>query len=177
MAHRGASSDGLSTTALPLISAGHDFHAGMAMGKFHGVIAPIDAERRAQRVHEDAVAFGGDDASVQPRALATVVAEDVDGPADFALRLGQRLAFLARHLAGDGVGARLEQVGRAEQHVAALRCRHGGPRRLCSPRRRDGGRDIVGRRLGERPDEVVHVGRVAILERAARSRGRPTGRR
>ena len=84
-----------------------------------------DAERRPQRVHEHAVAFRRDDAAVQPRALAAVVPQDVDGAADFALRLGQRLAFLARHLPGDRIGAGLEQVGgldTARRHAWAPAC-------------------------------------------------------
>ena len=36
----GVSSDGLRTTALALTSAGASFQAGMAIGKFHGVISP-----------------------------------------------------------------------------------------------------------------------------------------
>ena len=36
VAESGVSSAGLMTTALPLISAGADFQAGMAMGKFPG---------------------------------------------------------------------------------------------------------------------------------------------
>src|SRR5580704_4999793 len=36
----GVSSAGLITSVLPQISAGIIFHAGMAMGKFHGVINP-----------------------------------------------------------------------------------------------------------------------------------------
>jgi len=38
MAHSGVMSDGLKTTVLPNASAGAIFHAGMAIGKFHGVI-------------------------------------------------------------------------------------------------------------------------------------------
>ena len=34
------SSAGLSTTVLPQTSAGQSFHDGIAIGKFHGVIAP-----------------------------------------------------------------------------------------------------------------------------------------
>ena len=34
------SSAGLSTTVLPHTSAGQSFQAGIAIGKFHGVIAP-----------------------------------------------------------------------------------------------------------------------------------------
>src|ERR1051325_11675910 len=34
----GAAEEGFTTTVLPQISAGASFHAGMALGKFHGVI-------------------------------------------------------------------------------------------------------------------------------------------
>ena len=34
------SSAGFSTTVLPQMSAGASFHDGIAIGKFHGVIAP-----------------------------------------------------------------------------------------------------------------------------------------
>ena len=37
---RGASSEGLMTTPLPARRAGNTFHAGMATGKFHGVMRP-----------------------------------------------------------------------------------------------------------------------------------------
>lgn len=40
MVDNGVSSAGLITTALPLIRAGAVFRAGMAMGKFHGVMSP-----------------------------------------------------------------------------------------------------------------------------------------
>jgi len=39
-ARSGVSSAGLRTTVLPQTSAGVSFHAGIAIGKFHGVIAP-----------------------------------------------------------------------------------------------------------------------------------------
>ena len=40
----GTSSAGLKTTQLPNASAGAIFHAGIASGKFHGVIAADDAD-------------------------------------------------------------------------------------------------------------------------------------
>ena len=39
-ARSGVSSAGFSTTVLPQTSAGASFQAGIAIGKFHGVIAP-----------------------------------------------------------------------------------------------------------------------------------------
>ena len=40
---------GLSTTVLPNASAGAVFHAGIAIGKFHGVIRPNDADAPRDR--------------------------------------------------------------------------------------------------------------------------------
>src|SRR5690606_25709336 len=37
---KGASAAGFRTTVLPKIRAGHDFHKGMATGKFQGVMTP-----------------------------------------------------------------------------------------------------------------------------------------
>ena len=56
------------------------------------------------------------------------VAEDVDRAADFALGLGQRLAFLARHVGRDRVELPFEDVGDLEQQVAAA-----GPGILAQP--------------------------------------------
>ena len=50
----GTSSAGLNTTQLPKASAGAIFHAGIASGKFHGVIARDDAERLARDLDVDA---------------------------------------------------------------------------------------------------------------------------
>jgi hypothetical protein len=56
-------------------------------------------------VHEDALAFRRHDAPEQARALAAVVAQDVDGSADLATGFCQGLALVARHVSSDGVGA------------------------------------------------------------------------
>src|ERR1039457_2874937 len=46
----GAADAGLSTTVLPQISAGASFHAGMAEGKFHGVIRPTRSEEHTSEL-------------------------------------------------------------------------------------------------------------------------------
>ena len=53
----GAADAGLSTTVLPQISAGASFHAGIALGKFHGVIRPTTPIGLRMREHVDAVAL------------------------------------------------------------------------------------------------------------------------
>jgi hypothetical protein len=49
VADRGVSSAGMNTTVLPETSAGAVFHAGMAMGKFHGVMS-VKTPRGPRRV-------------------------------------------------------------------------------------------------------------------------------
>ena len=97
----GAADAGFSTTVLPQISAGASFHAGIALGKFHGVISPTTPIGLRMREHVDAVALGRHQHAGHARAFAREVAEDVDGAPHFALGFGQRLAFLARHIGGD----------------------------------------------------------------------------
>ena len=145
-AQSGARSEGLRTTALPAIRAGAVFHAGIAIGKVPGRDEPDHAERPAQGLDDDAVAFGGRELAAQPRAFPAVVAQDVDRAVDLAARLRQRLALLARHVAGDAVGPRLEDVGGAIEDLAALRRRDGRPRGL---------------RLARRVDRLPRVGGVA----------------
>ena len=82
--HDGASAAGLITTVLPQISAGAIFHAGMAMGKFHGVMRGDAATGLRIVKAEDAIAFGGGTVSpVKARCLlrpkSGYETEDVDG--------------------------------------------------------------------------------------------------
>jgi hypothetical protein len=132
-----------------------------------------DAERTPARLDEHAIALRWRVLAAKPRALAAEVPQDVDRAADFAARFRQGLPFLARHLARYLIGARLEQVRRAVEHLAALRSRHRGPRRLCGGRRGDRLARVVAVGLREQPDQLVCVGRVAVLERRARSRAHP----
>src|SRR5690606_7836277 len=101
----------------------------------------------------------------EPRPFPAEVAEDVDRAPDLAARLGQRLALLARHLARHLLGTRLEQRRRAVQDLAALRRRHGRPRRLRRGSRLDRLPGVGDIGLRKEPDDVVRVGRIAILER------------
>src|SRR5438874_441631 len=58
------------------------------------------------------------------RALAREVTEDVDRAADFALGLGQRLAFLARHVRRHGIEGLVQNVRGLVEQVAARRTAH-----------------------------------------------------
>ena len=53
-AQPGTRSAGLNTTVLPYASAGAIFQAGMAIGKFHGVISPTTPTRLARDLDFDA---------------------------------------------------------------------------------------------------------------------------
>ena len=145
-AQSGARSEGLRTTALPAISAGAVFQAGMAMGKFQGVISPTTPSGRRSvwmttRSRSEGVSW-----PLSRAPFAAVVAQDVDRTVHLAARLGQRLALLAGHVAGDAVGSRLEDVGGAMEDLAALRRRDGCP---------------GGLRLARRVDRLPRVGGVA----------------
>ncbi len=48
--HAGASSEGFHTHTLPYASAGASFQAGIASGKFHGVISPTTPRGRRRAI-------------------------------------------------------------------------------------------------------------------------------
>ena len=97
----GAADAGFSTTVLPQISAGASFHAGNRAREIPRRDQAHHADRLADGEHVDAVALGGHQHARHARAFAREIAQDVDGAAHFALGLGQRLAFLARHVGRD----------------------------------------------------------------------------
>ena len=86
----------LKTTVLPNASAGAIFHAGMAMGKFHGVINPDDADRLARDFDVDARTDRRDLFTGESKHFAGEELEDVAGANRFADALRQRLALFAR---------------------------------------------------------------------------------
>ena len=176
-AQSGARSDGFSTTALPAISAGAVFQVGMAIGKFHGVIRPTTPSGRRRVWINTRSRSDGNVLAAQPRAFAADVAQDVDRAPDFAARFGQRLALLARHLARDLVGPRLEDVRGAVEDLAALRRRHRGPCRLRRLRGRNRLRGFVGVRLLEGRDGLAWCRPGSWSRRWRRCARRPTRRR
>ena len=97
---------GLNTTVLPNASAGAIFHAGIAIGKFHGVISPTTPI--GSRVISTSTP-GRTDGSFSPgeaQRFAGEELEDVPGADGFADALRQRLAFFAREQPADFVLAR-----------------------------------------------------------------------
>jgi len=65
VAQAGVSSAGLSTTVLPLMRAGKSFHAGIAVGKFHGVMQPKTPIGTRTDL---ASLFGSSDGTVSPES-------------------------------------------------------------------------------------------------------------
>ena len=145
----------------------------MAMGKFHGVIRPTTPERPAAGLDQHAIALGGHVLAAETRPFAADVAQDVDRPADFAARFGQRLALFAGHLAGDLVGPRLEDVGGLVEDLAALGRRYRRPRRLRRLGRGNRLAGVVRAGLLIRRDGFAGVGRIPGFERGAVARPDP----
>ena len=58
-AHAGASGEAFHTQAFPYASAGASFHAGIASGKFHGVISPTTPRGRRRDMRSERPSPGG----------------------------------------------------------------------------------------------------------------------
>ena len=162
-------SAGLSTTVLPIASAGASFHASISSGKFHGMTWPDDAERRDLPARGDVVELVGP---------AGVVEEMRGGHRHVEVaRFLDRLA--AVHRLGDGelAGAVLQQAGDAVDVLGALLARHlapGGVEGLLGGG--VGGIHIGGVGVGDL-GELRLVGRVDGVEILAGLRARQTSRR
>ena len=169
----GTSSDGLMITAFPQSSAGNIFQVGIAIGKLNGVIRPHDADRPAEAHRPLRPQLGRHGVAEQPATFGGRVVRGVDALLHVAPRFGQHLAHLARHRVGDGFLALDQEVAHPAQHVAARRRRGARPEREAplgrAHRRLDVGR--VG--IRKAPDQIVGVGRVAVLEVGAVSRRDP----
>ena len=143
-ARAGVSSAGFSTTVFPQTSAGASFQAGIAIGKFHGVIAPttptgirtrhleLVSQLRGRRLAEEAAAFAGH------------VDRHVDRFLDVAAGLREHLAHLAAHQLRQLVLLILQQAREAKEDVAALRRRREPPLLERGLRRLDGAIDVFG---------------------------------
>ena len=111
----------------PAASANGSFWLTIRNGKFHGVMietTPIGSRSTdAQHgVAEIGVGVAGERARKRRR-----IAPDVDGAADLAARLGNRLAGFQSIEPGDFLEPRLDQVGRLEQDRGTLAGLHPRP--------------------------------------------------
>ncbi len=153
----GASSAGLKTTQLPNARAGAIFHAGIASGKFHGVMMPDDAHRLARHLDLNARANRVELVAADPHRLAGEILEDGSGPCGLAHRIGQGLPLLARQLAAELLLARQDLRARAIQDVESLlRVRH-RPFGEGLPGGSHGVLDIRGCPAGELANDVLDV--------------------
>ena len=75
----GTASAGLNTTVLPYASAGAIFHAGIAIGKFHGVMIDDHAHRLARDGHLDSGTQGVDVLARVPHGLPGMELEHLPG--------------------------------------------------------------------------------------------------
>jgi hypothetical protein len=163
----GAAEAGFRTTVLPQISAGASFQAGMALGKFQGVTRPTTpiGLRMANMCTRSRSEGTSRPCSRDP--FAAEIAKDVDGAADFAFGLRERLAFLTSHVGGNCVEAPVQDFcGFVEDGAAgrSIQIRPGG---------QSGGgssgsiRHVAGGALHEQTDDFVRIRRVAVFKMRA----------
>ena len=100
------------------------------------------------------------------RDLGAVIAQEIDGFAHVAQRIGERLARLAHDEAGELARPRLIEIGGARENGAAVRGGHVAPFEMAM---RDAGADRLGLRAAEvdhGADGVAGIGGVADKARA-----------
>ncbi len=119
-AQPGTRSAGFMTTVLPYASAGAIFHAGIAIGKFHGVMRPMTPSGSRVISTSTPGRTDGSFLAGEAQRLAGEELEDVAGAHRLADAFGQRLAFLAREEPPELVLAREDLVAGAIEDVRAL---------------------------------------------------------
>ncbi len=155
----GTSSAGLKTMVLPWASAGAIFQAGMAIGKFQGVMAN-HADRLPRDLDADAGPHTRHDFPRKAQCFAREEIEYLGGANGLADSLGQGLAFLARQIAADLILARMIS-SEAFFSTAWRPADRSGTRR----KRRLGRRDRLLRLLGSRRGIFAdHVARVRGID-------------
>ena len=158
----GTRSAGLNTTVLPWQSAGAIFHAGMAIGKFHGVMMPTTPTGSRVMVDLDAGPDARHDFAGQAQRFAGEEIEDLPCPHRLADAFGKRLALLARKQAAELLAPLQNLVaGRLEDVVALLDAR-ARPRREGRLGGGNGALGVVGAAAGIVADDLVGVGRVDV---------------
>jgi hypothetical protein len=114
----GTRSAGLSTTQLPKASAGAIFQAGIAIGKFQGVMRPMTPTGSRVISTPTPGRTEGTTSPRQAQAFAGEELEDLAGAGGLADAFGQGLAFFARQqvpssfLAGEDFGAGLSSASK-----------------------------------------------------------------
>jgi hypothetical protein len=122
---------------------------------------PLGAELRRHGMTEQAAAFGGG------------VVGGVDSFLHVAPGFRQHLAHFAGHRVRDGLLALDQQVAHPAQHVPPNRRRRAGPDREAALGGPDGRLEITRVGVGEASDQIVGIGRVAVVEVGAVARRHP----
>ena len=146
-ARSGVSSAGLSTTVFPQTSAGQSFQDGIAIGKFHGVIAPTTPIGIRTLIMNLSGAPRRRLAEEAPSLAGHVVAH-VDRLLDVAPGLGLDLPHLAGHQVGELCLPVAEELGDPEDDLPASGRRHEPPLLECDLRGGDRAIDVGPARPG-----------------------------
>ena len=154
--------------------AGRDLPAGLEQRVVPGRDQPADAERLVDDPADHVGVAGVDHAAGVLGGGAAVVAEHRDHVGDVVLALDQALAGVHRLGLGDRVGVSLEQVGGAQQEVAALAGRRRRPGSLVEGAVGgvDRGRGVLGPGLVDLGDDLA-VGRADDRAATAGERTHP----
>ena len=161
-ASSGVSSAGFRTTVFPQTSAGASFQAGIAIGKFHGVIAPTTPTGYPNGHLELVAELGRRRVAEHTPALAGHVDRHVDRLLDVPAGLREHLAHLSAHQLGQLLLLVLEQAREAEQDLAALRRRHEPPLLEGLLRRCDGTIDVFRAGAREAAERLAGRGDVRL---------------
>ena len=160
----GVSVAGLITIVLPAISAAMDFQAGIAIGKFHGVIrAQTPTGWRTHIANLLRSSDGRRDAE-EAAPLAGREIRHVDRFLHVAARLGEDLPHLARHQARQLLLVALQDLAGGIEDLGAPRRRRVAPAREGLPGGGDRPLHVLAPALGKQAHEVLDVGRVTVLE-------------
>ncbi len=116
---------------------------------------------------------GGDDVAGDAAGLLGGVGEVEGGALDLAAGLGERLALLGDHGAGEAFAVLEDQAGEVAEHLAARGGRQRLPGGLGLVGRDDGAVGVVGGAGGDRGDDGAG-GRVLDLDPLLERRNRPT---
>ena len=106
-------------------------------------------------------------------ALARREVGHVDRFLHVAARLGEDLSHLARHQPRELFLVTLQDLAGGVENLGAPGSGRVAPSRIGLPGGGDRRLDVLESALGKDPDEVVSIGRVAVLERLPGGRGRP----
>ena len=118
----GSFSEGFSTNVFPQAIAIGNIHIGTIAGKLNGVMPGADADRLAQRPAVDAAAHVVAEFALQQLRDAAGELDDLEAARDFAARIREHLAVLARDEGRELVGVLLDErrgSGTARARAAA----------------------------------------------------------